>query len=59
MIDILETSPFYYGKSIKRLKGKLEGLYRFKIGKLRIFYVINIKEKIVVITNIDTRGDIY
>jgi len=59
MLNILEKSPFYYGKSIKRLKGNLEGLYRFRIGKLRVFYAIDTLERVVIITNIDTRGNIY
>ena len=59
LLDILETSPFYYGKCIKRLTGELEGLYRFRIGRLRIFYIIDIENKTVIITNIDVRGDVY
>ncbi len=59
MLDILEVTPFYYGKCIKKLTGALEGIYRFRIGKLRIFYLIDVKNKNVTIINIDTRGDIY
>ncbi|MEW6608106.1 MAG: type II toxin-antitoxin system RelE/ParE family toxin [bacterium] len=59
MLDILEVTPFYYGKSIKKLTGALEGFYRFRIGKLRVFYIIDTKNKNVIITNMDTRGDIY
>jgi mRNA interferase RelE/StbE len=59
LLDILEMSPFYYGKCIKRLTGELEGLYRFRIGRLRIFYIIDIENKTVIITNIDSRGDAY
>jgi mRNA interferase RelE/StbE len=59
LLDILEVSPFYYGKCIKRLTGELEGLYRFRIGKLRIFYIIDVENKTVIITNVDSRGDAY
>lgn len=59
LLDILEVSPFYCGKCIKRLTGELEGLYRFRIGKLRIFYIIDVENKTVTITNIDSRGDAY
>lgn len=59
MIAILEENPYHYAKAIKRLSGGLSGLYRFRIGKLRIFYTIMESEKVVHITNIDTRGDAY
>jgi mRNA-degrading endonuclease RelE of RelBE toxin-antitoxin system len=41
------------------LTGELEGLYRFRIGRLRIFYIIDIEKKTVIITNIDNRGEAY
>ncbi len=59
MVKILEESPYHYGKAIKRLSGELSGLYRYRVGKLRIFYVIISSERAVYITNIDARGDAY
>ena len=49
----------YSGKSIKKLKGDLEGLYRYRIGSLRIIYTIDFDEKEVSIVTADNRGDAY
>ncbi len=59
MVEILEQSPYHHAKSIKRLSGDLSGLHRYRVGKLRIFYIIFSSEKAVYIANIDTRGDAY
>jgi len=43
---------------IEKLKGnKLHNLFRLRVGKFRIIYVL--EEDIIRITDIDTRGDIY
>lgn len=43
---------------IKKLKGeKHPPLYRLRIGKYRVIY--HIENEIIIIANIDTRGDIY
>ena len=59
MTSVLESSPTYSGKSIKKLKGDLEGLYRYRIGSLRIIYTIDFDKKEVYIVTVDNRGDIY
>ena len=59
MVSVLEESPYHYTKSIKRLSGELSGLYRYRVGSLRVFYTIFSSDKVVYITNIDTRGDAY
>lgn len=59
MVVYLEQSPYHHAKAIRRLSGELSGLYRYRVGKLRIFYVIFSSEKVVYITIIDTRGDAY
>ncbi|MFB5269863.1 type II toxin-antitoxin system RelE/ParE family toxin [Paenibacillus enshidis] len=43
---------------IKRMKGSI-GLYRLRIGALRILFEINHDEKVVYIQAIDSRGGIY
>jgi mRNA interferase RelE/StbE len=42
----LKRNP-YFGPNIKKLKGELEGIYRFRIGVNRLFYSID-KDKIIV-----------
>lgn len=45
------------GTDIKRLKGY--GLYRMRVGNIRIIYSIIEEIKVINIENIDNRGDIY
>jgi mRNA interferase RelE/StbE len=54
----LEASPLL-GPNIKRLKGKLEGSFRYQIGGLRVIYSVNIELKRVFIETIGSRGDVY
>jgi len=43
---------------INKLKGKkIKNIYRLRIGKFRVIY--SMKEEIIKIIKIDTRGDIY
>jgi len=67
MIDVKKTQFFseimpqftmrnFYG-IIEKFKGqKLHNLFRLRVGKFRVAYVL--EEDIVRITNIDTRGDV-
>ena len=57
-IDFLEENPFT-GAQIKKLTGKLEGLYRYRIGNLRIVYQVFKPESRVAVIEIGTRGDVY
>jgi mRNA interferase RelE/StbE len=47
------------GPNIKRLKGKLEGSFRYQIGGIRVIYNVNIKLRKVFIETIGSRGDVY
>ena len=42
-----------------KLRGKLEGLWRWRIGKYRIIYLIDEKEKAVVFLDVGLRKTIY
>lgn len=57
-IDDLGKEPLL-DPHIKRLHGKLEGKYRYKIGNIRVVYEVDIKNKIVEIKSIGGRGDVY
>ncbi|MBI5638967.1 MAG: type II toxin-antitoxin system RelE/ParE family toxin [Nitrospirae bacterium] len=57
-IDSLEVTPFN-GAQIKKLTGKLKGLYRYRLGRLRIIYQVLESELKVLIIEIGPRGDIY
>ncbi len=54
----LEKDPLY-GHSIKPLVGKLKGLYRYRIGDLRVIYRLIKESKIVEIIAILPRGNAY
>jgi len=55
---ILRSNPFF-GINIKKLKGKYNDIYRFRIGDFRMFYKIDENEKIIFIINIENRKDAY
>jgi mRNA interferase RelE/StbE len=43
----------------KRLEGKLEGLWRYRVGKYRIIYLIDEEESNVVFLDVGLRKSIY
>ena len=51
-------NPFY-GQHIKKLKGKYENIYRFRISSYRLFYTVDDYKKIVFIIEIAKRKDAY
>ncbi|MCG6170072.1 type II toxin-antitoxin system RelE/ParE family toxin [Leptospira sp. FAT2] len=55
---ILKKNPFF-GPNIKKLKGDFDGLYRYRIGKYRLFYLIEDNELLVIFVDIDQRKDSY
>jgi len=57
-IEEIVKKPFE-GPHIKKLKGRLEGKYRYDIGGLRIIYYIDREDKIIYVEAIGPRGDIY
>lgn len=57
-VEEMRENPFE-GYHIKRLRGRLEGKYRYAIGDLRIVYRANAESKIVLIEAIGPRGDVY
>ena len=54
----LQKNPFY-GPNIKKLKGEFEGVYRYRIGDFRLFYIIESDRVIVFIIDIEKRKDSY
>lgn len=47
------------GQHIKRLRGQLQGKYRYAVGDLRIVYRVDSEKKAILILAIGPRGDIY
>jgi mRNA interferase RelE/StbE len=54
----LKENPFS-GPNIKRLKGDLSGIYRYRIGDYRLFYTIDAEKKMVYMLDLDNRKDAY
>ena len=54
----LKEEP-HYGNNIKKLIDYKPETWRYRIGKYRLFYVIDENEKTVYILSIDLRKDTY
>ncbi len=54
----LRANP-HFGPNIKRLKGNLSSIYRYRIGDYRLFYTIDTENKLVFILAIAHRRDAY
>jgi mRNA interferase RelE/StbE len=57
-IESLKADP-YRSPGVKQLTGKLEGLYRLRIGNYRAVYEVNEKGHIIIVLIVGPRGDIY
>ena len=54
----LRLNP-YYGTNIKKIKGKFEGYYRYRIGNYRLFYLIEDEKVLVIVTDFRHRQNAY
>ena len=57
-MEALKANPIS-GKGATRLRGKLEGRYRLRVGDLRIIYRVEREGMLVIVEAIGSRGDIY
>ena len=59
--DYILESPFKHNNptAIKRLHGKMDGYYRYRLGSIRFVYQVDRDKKLIKILEIDNRGDIY
>jgi mRNA interferase RelE/StbE len=55
---ILRENPSF-GPNIKKLKGEYENIYRFRISKYRLFYIIDVKKNLIFILDVVKRKDAY
>jgi mRNA-degrading endonuclease RelE of RelBE toxin-antitoxin system len=44
---------------VRALRGELEGLHRYRLGRLRVVYRIVAEERRIRVIAIASRGDIY
>jgi len=54
----LKGEPFW-GNNIKKLQGYTPETWRYRIGKFRVFYVVDQEEQIIYILTVDDRKDAY
>lgn len=54
----LRSDPFA-GPQLKRLRGELEGSWRYRVGDVRIIYRVDRETRIVWIETIGPRGSVY
>ena len=55
--DIIENP--HEGSHMKKLKGRLDGKFRYDIGNLRAIYCIDVDNGIIYLEAIGPRGDVY
>jgi len=54
----LRKEPFF-GPNIRKLQGYLPPTWRYRIGRYRVFYSLEERERIVFVLTIDDRKDAY
>jgi mRNA interferase RelE/StbE len=54
----LRVEPFY-GRNIRKLRNYSPETWRYRIGKFRLFYIVDPNEKIIYLLTIDLRKDAY
>ncbi len=59
--EYIVGSPFQHENptTIRRLRGKKKGFYRYRIGSIRFIYRVDRNKRLIRIVQIDNRGDIY
>ncbi len=55
---LLRVDP-YRGPNIKKLRGSQPDTWRYRIGRFRLFFIIDQEERIVSMLSIDDRRDAY
>ena len=54
----IKAAPFW-GNNIKKLQGYNPDTWRYRIGKFRLFYIVDNEERVIYILTIDNRKDAY
>ena len=54
----LRQMPFF-GPNIKKLQGYDPETWRYRIGRFRVFYLVQEKDRIVFLLTVDRRKDAY
>jgi len=54
----LKAEPFW-GNNIKKLQGYTPDTWRYRVGKFRIFYLVDQEEQIIYLLTVENRKDAY
>lgn len=54
----IKSEPFW-GNNIKKLRGYSPDTWRYRIGRFRLFYIIDQDEQIISMLTVDDRKDVY
>ena len=54
----IRTEPFW-GNNIKKLQGCSTDTWRYRIGRVRLFYIVDQKKRIIFILTVNDRKDAY
>ena len=54
----IKPQPFW-GNNIKKLKGYVPDTWRYRIGRFRLFYIVDQEDLIIYILTIEDRKDAY
>ena len=54
----IKKQPFW-GNNIKKLQGYSPDTWRYRIGKFRLFYIVDEDERIVFVLTVEDRKDAY
>ena len=59
--EYIGSSPFRHENptTIRKLRGKKDGFYRYRIGNIRFIYWVDRSRRLIRVVQIDNRGDIY
>jgi len=55
---LLRENPFF-GPNIKKLRGEFHGVYRYRVGDYRLFYLVDESEQVVIVLDLRHRGAAY
>ena len=54
----LKTEPLW-GNNIKDLQGYTPETWRYRVGKFRVFYIVDQEDQIICVLSVDNRKDAY
>ena len=54
----MRQEPFF-GPNIRKLRGYSPDTWRYRIGRFRLFYAVDLEDRVIYILSVDLRRDAY